>query len=567
MEVIMGSKLVENYRIIAKEIRNHLNSEEFRLQRPEMAFVQWYAKARFGDRFDVKVIDGCNDGGIDAIIEGDNKIFIIQSKYEIQPRVSTVSRDEISGFEKIAYRFLDSEIQGEFDKWLNTVRPELRPKYKAVRQKLLKDPQSATFLFITTKRLTYSEGKTVSIEDIQRMVSLWELYREGFTPPAESIELEMKNAWTYTSDDKQFVTYVGLADVLAFFRLMNIDKNERLFAQNVRTDLHSKINRTIRSTYEKEPEKFWLGNNGIYIICKRVVPRGNLFKLIYPSIINGSQTLHAIYDSEKRHSCRIMVRILEMDVNGDAKLLSAVIRRTNTQNPMKLINLSAHDSYQLNIGRYLNGYKVFYERREKEWKNEKKSILPGYCVVGIKEVAQWLSTQHVDIGFGRARSRVADLFEESNYKDIFEHFDQNFKSNEYRDLRTMIWAGFFVQNLIGYFPKKVRPQVKMSQLLLIKSLFDSINIFPELKQSIDHLVKQHHFGVKKIPRVILSQYRTIIKSFLNLQRKQQKKDVNIDYSNFFKRDEFCRNAYQAIFTQRKLKNISRLLNKNQDKIG
>lgn len=254
---------------------------------------------------------------------------------------------------------------------------------------------------------------------------------------------------------------------------MDDDKNERLFAQNVRTDLGSRINKDIRKTYEDQPDDFWLGNNGLYIVCKKANLSGNAYELIYPSIINGSQTLHSVKSSNMRHSCKILVRILEMDVHGNPQLLSDVIRRTNTQNPMKLINLSAHDPLQLNLARYLDRYKLFYERREKEWQNEKKTVLNEYESVNIKDVTQWLSTLTPEIGFGRARSRVSELFQSKYYKQIFTAFDNNFSSPKYLSLIDIIWAGLFIQALYYVLPKKKRPFAKMSQLLLAKLFYDS----------------------------------------------------------------------------------------------
>src|SRR3990172_3486254 len=347
----MARVSLEKYRQAAKELRNHLNSQKFRLKKPERAFIDWFVLARFGKPSDLNILDGPKDGGIDALVTSDGTSFVLQSKYEVVPRVSLISRKEISDFEGIAQRFKGSNSDGGFSKWLKKVRPAIQPLYKKLRTLAKQNSHKVRFVLITTKRFQLEASDLVQVEDVQNISSLWHLYREGFTPPAEFIELALEAA--PPKEEEGFTTYVGLADVRDFLRLMEDDKNERLFAQNVRTDLRSQINKDIRRTYEEEPDKFWLGNNGIYIVCKNVTSTGNTYKLTYPSIINGSQTLHSIYSSSKRQSCKILVRILKMDVLGNARLLSAIIRWTNTQNPMKLINLSAHDPYQLNIARYL----------------------------------------------------------------------------------------------------------------------------------------------------------------------------------------------------------------------
>ena len=555
----MPRKSLERYRQAAKEIRRHLDSQKYRTRPPERAFVEWYILARFGQSTEARVLDGKKDGGIDALLESGGKTFVIQSKYEVRPKVGLVTRNEIAGFEKIATNFCSKEAESQFITWLQTVRPQLQKTYKNIRSRAMRRPDNVRFIFVTTKRFQLEESGLVEVEEIQKISSLWYLYSEGFTPPTEYIELRLESAWHTSSEDNDFKTYVGLAEVRDFLRLMDGDKNERLFAQNVRTDLRSTINREIRTTYERDSEQFWLGNNGIYIVCKRVVPSGSSYKLIYPSIINGSQTLHTIYSSPKRHSCAILVRILEMDVVGNPGLLSSVIRRTNTQNPMKLINLSAHDQFQLNIARYLDRYKIFYERREKEWVNEKKVILVDYYPATTKDMAQWLSTLHADIGLGRARSKVSDLFQDKFYEQIFGGFDKEFKSGDYSDLVRATWAGLFVKHLLGKLPPKKRAFAKMSQLLLVKLVAAAIRNDDELCKTTEEMLSQHRFGREHIPNTLIRPFKSAVSNFIKVQNKAQDRDPNIDFSNFFKRDDLSRNAYRKCCSPGTTKRLSGLL--------
>jgi hypothetical protein len=555
----MARKTLERYREAAKEIRRHLDSQKYRTRSPERAFVEWYILARFGENIGPRMLDGKKDGGIDALVENDGKLFVIQSKYEVRPKVGLVTRNEIAGFEKIATNFCDEDAEAQFIHWLQTVRVQLRATYKNIRKRALRKRGDVRFIFVTTKRFQLEESGSVEIEEIQKVSSLWYLYSEGFTPPTEFIELSLESAWHTSSENNDFKTYVGLAEVRDFLRLMDDDKNERLFAQNVRTDLRSTINREIRTTYERDAGRFWLGNNGIYIVCKKVTPSGNTYRLVYPSIINGSQTLHTIYSSPKRHSCAILVRILEMDVVGNPGLLSSVIRRTNTQNPMKLINLSAHDQFQLNVARYLDRYKIFYERREKEWINEKKVVLVDYYPVRTKETAQWLSTLHVDIGLGRARSNVSELFQDKFYEQIFGNFDLELKSRKYSELANVMWAGLFVKNLLRKLPVKRRAFAKMSQLLLVRLVAEAIRNHGDLGKATEDMLSQHRFGHQHIPNPLIRPIKNIVANFIQIQKKAQDRDPNIDFSNFFKRDDLSRNAYRKYCTPKAIKRFSTLL--------
>jgi hypothetical protein len=562
----MPRSTLDRYRQAAKEIRRHLDSQKYRTRAPERAFVEWYVLARFGEPHEVKLFDGKHDGGIDAIVESDGKLFVIQSKYEVRPKVGLVGRNEIAGFEKVTTNLCDRNAEAQFLEWLQTVRGQLHGTYKNLRMRAIRKNGDVRFIFVTTKRFHLEESALVEVEDIQKLSSLWYLYSEGFTPPTEFVELKLESAWHTSSEDGDFKTYVGLAEVKDFLRLMDDDKNERLFAQNVRTDLRSPINREIRNTYEADAERFWLGNNGIYIVCKKVIPSGNTYRLIYPSIINGSQTLHTIYSSAKRHSCALLVRILEMDVLGNPGLLSSVIRRTNTQNPMKLINLSAHDQFQLNIARYLDRYKIFYERREKEWINEKKSVLLDYTPVGTKDAAQWLSTLHMNIGFGRARSRLSELFQNKLYIEIFGEFDKELKSSRYSDLARVIWAGLFIKNLFYWLPSKKKGFAKMSQLLLVRLVTEAIRNGAGLSNVADEMLSQHRFGSDYIPKQLIEPIKQAVTNFVQLQKKAQGRDPNIDFSNYFKRDDLSRDAFRKCCGAQTIRRMSALLARHIERV-
>jgi hypothetical protein len=562
----MAKRNLEQYRDAALSLRKHLDSDKFRMHAPERAFIEWYVLARFGKPDEFVFTDGAKDGGIDFWVEHKGKLFIFQSKYEVKPRVSSLTRSEIAGFERTVNILKDEAGEERFQAWLATCKESLHSGYKKLRKRILTRSEEVRYLLVTTKRQADIEvGECVELEDIQQMLALWDLYQDGFTPPTESITITLNSAWHTDSDAEEFKTYVGLADVEDFLRLMDEDKNERLFAQNVRTDLRSRINKDIRKTYEESPQQFWLGNNGVYIVCKKVIPSGNSYRLVFPSIINGSQTLHSVYSSNMRHSCKILIRILEMDVHGNPKLLSEVIRRTNTQNPMKLINLSAHDPFQLNIALYLDRYKLFYERREKEWQNEKKSVLNDYHPVHIKDIAQWLSTLHADIGFGRARSRVSELFQSKYYKQIFNAFDSGLTSSRYPCLADVVWAGLFIRGAVYYLPKNAKSFGKMSQLLLTKLVYDGLRYDERLHRQIDQRLGEHRFGWKEIPRPIISEIKNVIEEFLVLQRREQKKDANVDFSNFFKKDDLCREAYRKVCVPR-IQKLARLLIRHDSEI-
>ena len=564
----ISQKMKDAYLQAAKELRKHLGSGDYRLLKPEKAFIQWYVFAQFGKRIgepDIAIVDGPGERGIDAIVSANKETFVLQMKYEVIPRVSSVSSRDVRDFEKLSRIFHDEDPDVKFFDWIDTVRPQIKNRYKHVYDMIKRDPQSVRFVFVTNKLCSLEQNNLIEMEPAQNILALWDLYRDGFTPPTDSIEIKLSDSWSI--DNERFRTYVGLADVLDFLRIMEDDKNERLFAQNVRTDLRSKINASVRETYEKETDKFWLGNNGIYIVCKRAVQEGKVFKLYYPSVINGSQTLHSVAASDKHHSCQIMVRILQMDVTGDQKLLGEIIRRTNTQNPMKLVNLAAHDPYQLNIARYLDRYKIFYERREKEWKNEKKDLLTDFIHIDIKELGQWLSLLHPNIGFGTTRARVSELFQDKYYEEIFQCFDRELTSFLYNDMVLIVWSALLIREMLYELNRKQRLAARVVQFLLIRSIYDAVVSNKKIKNKVPRMLEQHKFGRKKIPNQLTNFIKKIVVDLQKIQKSQQTKEENVDFSNFFKRNKLTMEAFKKVCKNKYSASLSELLYSVIDKIN
>jgi hypothetical protein len=560
----MGARL--KYIASAKELMRHLSSADYRSLPIERAFIKWILLAKYGISDGSCIVDGPNDGGIDAVFQVDHTHYVLQSKYEKRPRLSCITRNEIGAFEEVSNKLSNRGAKADFDTWIQTVRPHLRPLYSSLRREAINSPSSVRFLFATTKRFTMDPGEKVEVEDIQHISALWDLHSRGFTPPVEYITLSFEHEWEIPIEGG-FKTHVGLVDTMDFLRLMENDKNERLFAQNVRTDLRSGINKGIQRTYEQEPDRFWLYNNGLYIVCSRIDHiGGKKLRLKYPSIINGSQTLHSIKHASKQRRCCILVRILVMDCAGNPDLLSAVIRRTNTQNPMKLINLSAQDPFQLNIARYLDRYHIFYERREKEWANEKKIMLPDYHPLGVKDVAQWLSVLHRQIGFGTARTKVSDLFQPTHYKRIFSDFDTHYSSDSYKSLAWIVWSGIFARNAIWYLPGTMHTFGKIAQLLLIRATYDAIKSDSRLQDRILQKLDGHKLGFSHVPRNLRTWYKTAVRSFHMLQVGAQRKDPQLDFSNYFKRNDMTARAYSKACSRGSILRLTELLTRNLDHV-
>jgi len=541
-----------------KALKNELNGPRFRHVPLERAFIDWYVQARYGNSKNLLITDGPGDGGIDAIVtEGEQRI-VMQFKYATGSLVGHINSGQLRKFEEVADILVNREREADFEAWINNVAGAHRGKYRNLRKVALADPANLRFDFVTSKRAGTGPS-SVNLVDASRIVSLWQLYEEGFTPPIEAVEIRFEEFWSTKSNRHDRVqNYVGLADVQVMLALMEHDEHERLFAQNVRTDLKSRINMRIRETYEKEPDVFWLCNNGIYIVCSDAMIKGKCVKLVYPSIINGSQTLHALRASRVRHPCRVLVRVLAIDPQADRQLLAAIVKRTNSQNPMRPMNLAAHDPEQLNIARYLDGLTIFYERRQGEWKNEKKALLHGYAHVTLKQVAQWAAVTSGTAGMGTARARVSSLFVEDTYNKIFSQFGPDLASKPYRFLSSTVVAGLFTGRIIKALPKTERGAATIAHLAIVRAIYEAMLRSHCLCDDASEILNLALYRYRTPSQPVIRSVRRAIREMQQIQRR----DKELTFANFFKRNDLTERAFQAAFPKSVVAKLRRALEAN-----
>lgn len=170
------------------------------------------------------------------------------------------------------------------------------------------------------------------------------------------------------------------------------DHGYALFDWNVRAQLkRSAINRKIRDSLATHQgrKRFHHLNNGL-LVCARTVEfkkgqgKGGLPPRVVlhdPQIINGCQTVTALYDAWRgcqnelevenfEQTVRVQVKVIDLrDPAMDEKYISDLIISTNDQNPMSPRNLKSNTPVQIEIQRQFRSMAVpcFYERKDGEF--------------------------------------------------------------------------------------------------------------------------------------------------------------------------------------------------------
>lgn len=151
---------------------------------------------------------------------------------------------------------------------------------------------------------------------------------------------------------------------------------EDAFEDNVRIYLkqRSKINREIKATAQSdENHRFFYYNNGITITCTKFdYPknrRNPIVELSNLQIVNGSQTVHALYDAfvetpDVFRNIDILCRIYE---TSNEQLSINIAEATNSQNPVTSRDIRANDSLQKKLDKELERLGYFYERKKSRY--------------------------------------------------------------------------------------------------------------------------------------------------------------------------------------------------------
>lgn len=163
--------------------------------------------------------------------------------------------------------------------------------------------------------------------------------------------------------------------------LLNFEILEDVFEDNVRVYLkqRTKINRNIKETaLSDESFRFFYYNNGITITCDKFSypsRRAPIIELENIQVVNGSQTLHALFEAFKEEpSCLedidLLVRIYETE---NDELTTKIAEYTNSQNPVNSRDIRAIDFNQIKLEKELFSQGYYYERKKNQHSNQPKS--------------------------------------------------------------------------------------------------------------------------------------------------------------------------------------------------
>jgi AIPR protein len=358
------------------------------------------------DEVDDGIVDGHDDGGVDAIhilVNGIPRRAIeeveIRSVKTIDALVSTIKRQErFTVAPLIALKDTLSKLLA-----LDTEDHYLAERYNDAlvsRAKLLHDliigsASNQPRVSFQISYITRGDAQDVSEHCQQQAREIAELTegslqdcsatfsfvgsRELLTASRRRPDLSLTLEMLENAVSRAASNYLGLVRLSEFLRFITDDDGKMrhyLFESNVRDYMgenyvNTSIENTLRRNSDPEQEDFWWLNNGITIIGDSARVLGKSLEIDNVQIVNGLQTAESIYRNREHingagDDRAILVKVL---APKDPRTVDHIIRSTNNQTAVDATSLRATDAVQRDIEDAFRTVGLFYDRRRNYYRN------------------------------------------------------------------------------------------------------------------------------------------------------------------------------------------------------
>lgn len=187
----------------------------------------------------------------------------------------------------------------------------------------------------------------------------------------------------------------------------------RLFRPNFRDYMglskrRRDINSGIKNTIEREPENFWIYNNGITILCDRLITKSGKYVASGLAVVNGAQTTGSFGEANNAEGARVLARFIRCKSKA---LVNKIIKYNNTQNEIRPSDTRANEHVQNKLKAEFEELELVYAMRRTGGKMQYGAILSS--VVGVS-----LAAFHGDTQLAARNS--ADIFvDDETYGRVF----------------------------------------------------------------------------------------------------------------------------------------------------
>lgn len=388
------------------------------------------------DELNDGIVDGNNDGGMDAIYLFVNKSLVTEDfdfssfKGNIDIECQVIQAKRQDSFKEAPINALTASVPLFFDLSLSeeeltqTLNNSVIGKSRLLKECLTKFaaqfPNLSINISYCCRGSNVTPEMTAKAQNVEKLVAdkltgsqvdfhflgAKELYEEARSQATATLSLPIEGSPLNVNN--AYVALVGLKDYSHF-----VSKNghlyDRLFEFNIRDyEGDVSINKEIRATLEDKDSDidFWWLNNGVTIIAEQAQHQNNCLTMTNPLIVNGLQTSNEIFNTEPEdNNKKVLVRVVDTE---DEHIRDKIIKATNSQTKIKPSSLRATEEVQRRIEDYLLSKSIYYDRRKNYYKNKG---MPAKQIIGIDRLAQCVYSvliRRPDVARGRPGNIIKD---------------------------------------------------------------------------------------------------------------------------------------------------------------
>lgn len=489
-------------------------------------FLEFYGKI---SRVREEIVDGPGDFSCDIIFpkvdyQNETVYYVVQSKWNTEAKCNKmISSDEI----KKTLNDFDTILRGSK---YETNNERFNKRIKDLQEHLDKNGK-VEFLFITlSQQNPDAEENLISFEkanpnmfvrvfDIHHIkkdfidvhykkLERLGLLRRRLNPINDKITIKLERLGTNNNQiqiKKPFDAYIFLIRPKLVYELF-LKYGYSLFIENVRNPIKdSDINQRMQETLIKEPAYFWYYNNGITAISSLIPElskRAKEFEITGLQVINGAQTVHAVYKAyheasttERQKVDEEVLLTLRLYKSAGEDFDRKVTKYTNAQNPMSDRDFWANDPVQIRLQEESFTTPFWYQKRRDEFVDVPEGItvldnkfMAGIYISFIYQLPFLAKQAFKD----EATKKYDALFLSKKEDDKFGLYEILFnQETKYKDILVSEHIYFYIEKILpksGYYNN-----LQLSILGLFKTVFENYLYlkFPHTNEidTIDYIYK------------------------------------------------------------------------------
>lgn len=530
------------------------------------------------DSIEQGIVDNANDKGIDFITIDDDKVYIIQTKYQTKPL-------------KEIPDFINLPESIKTDLYKSTCNAELKAYFSEIRRK---KNLEYNLLFVTTEKVTNEEEDyynslvtnehvQFSIIDSTKLRTEYESIKTMGDNPPDKVTLNLGNEDvlelnTISPNETILITQKG-SKLRSLYQ--NREYRERLFNLNIRQWLgKNTVNKGMIDTIEHAPDKFFYYNNGITAICENYQwkKEEQILECTKFQVVNGAQTLTTIAkepESVDLSNIKVLIKIVKADryTSGDkeSSLAFNIVKNNNSQTVIKSIDFRSNDEIQIAIENKVKENKLKYPleypmAKEVVYKRKRRLNEPKKKTISMENIAKTYYCMFInppDVYL--SSKKMWDISENGHYYRIFGVNGQ--KVNTISDEEFYkLFASYYIYSYIDlkikdilkekekekekYAPYYFKYHIIWGIYELLKVKYDNEQIIRIFKQIVN---KGYYVNsqINKAKERTFDVYFDKIQRFIISKVDEAKEDTeNVAYRSLLTGDKFLKSLKRRIQEER-----------------